>query len=96
METQRRSDPRTLRPKLRITLLLTALAIAAQGSFPAATNEWTNVGPVGGAFSLLAIDPQNPGIIYAGTGVGVFKSTHRGARWNKAGPERIPCERLDH
>jgi photosystem II stability/assembly factor-like uncharacterized protein len=70
--------------------LLTALAIAAH----AGIDDWANVGPVGGAFSLLAIDPQNPGIIYAGTDVGVFKSTDGGASWNNAGLNGFPVSAL--
>ncbi len=42
-------------------------------------------GPKGGSVLLLAVDPQDPGIIYAGTGVGVFKSKDGGASWNNAG-----------
>ncbi len=32
--------------------------------------------------TALAIDPQNPGTIYAGSGHGVFRSTDGGASWN--------------
>lgn len=85
MKTEQRSDPRTLKPQLWRILLLTALAIAAQGSLYAGINDWTNIGPVGGNFRLLAFDPQNPGIIYAGTDVGVLKSKDGGASWNNAG-----------
>ena len=48
---KRKSAQRTLKPKLQTILLLTALAIAAQGSIYAGINDWTNVGPIGGAFS---------------------------------------------
>jgi photosystem II stability/assembly factor-like uncharacterized protein len=83
-----------LKPELRTILLLTALTIAEQRSLYAGINEWNNIGPVGGAFSVLAIDPQNPGIIYAGTGVGVFKSTDGGASWNNAGLNGFPVSAL--
>jgi hypothetical protein len=62
MKTER-SAPRPLKPERRTVLLLAALAMAAQGSVYAGINDWTNVGPVDGAFSLLAIDPQNPGAL---------------------------------
>src|SRR5207302_2057052 len=35
--------------------------------------------------SALAIDPQNPSVLYAGTGRGVFKSTDSGASWQAIG-----------
>jgi len=85
MKAERRSEPRMLMAIPRSILFLTALSIAAMGSLWAGINDWTNVGPEGGYFRLLAVDPQNPGIIYAGTGVGVFKSKDGGASWNNAG-----------
>jgi hypothetical protein len=85
MKAERRSAPRTWKPKMRSILLLTALSIAAQGSLYAGINDWTNVGPVGGSFFSLAADPKNPGIIYAGARVGAFKSKDGGASWNNAG-----------
>jgi photosystem II stability/assembly factor-like uncharacterized protein len=44
---------------------------------------WTPVGPEGGNIAALAIDPQNPAVLYAGTaeGSGLFKSTDGGAHW---------------
>jgi len=80
----RRSAARTREPKLRSILSLTALAIFAQESLSAGISDWTNVGPVGGGLRL-AVDPQNAGFVYAGTGGGVFKSKDGGAGWNNAG-----------
>jgi hypothetical protein len=31
----------------------------------------------------LAIDPDNPAILYAGTGGGIYKTTSAGAVWSK-------------
>jgi photosystem II stability/assembly factor-like uncharacterized protein len=59
-------------------LLLAALAIVGN-------NDWTNVGPAGGSFRPLAVDPQNPDVIYAPTGAGLVKSNDGGASWNNAG-----------
>ncbi|MCX5888591.1 MAG: hypothetical protein NTY36_03970 [Deltaproteobacteria bacterium] len=44
---------------------------------------WTPVGPEGGNIAVLAVDPQNPSVIYAGTneGSGLFKSADGGAHW---------------
>jgi len=81
MKTERPPAPRSI-------LLLTALSIAAQGSLSAGINDWINVGPVVGGFFRMAVDPQNPDIIYGiygGTLVGVFKSKDGGASWNNAG-----------
>jgi hypothetical protein len=45
------------------------------------SNEWTNVGPDGGAIRLT-IDPHDPNTFYAGTDTGLFKSNDRGAGWS--------------
>ncbi len=43
---------------------------------------WHSLGPEGGLIQILAIDPQNPQILYAGTtGGGMFKSTDGGDNW---------------
>src|SRR5262249_1069100 len=47
----------------------------------AEANVWTSTGPFGGNVQALAIDPQNPTTIYAGTFNGLFKSTDSGANW---------------
>ncbi|MCI0698748.1 T9SS type A sorting domain-containing protein [candidate division KSB1 bacterium] len=49
------------------------------------TPRWQLAGPtnIGGRVSALAINPQNPAIVYAGAATGgVFKSNDRGATWN--------------
>ena len=56
---------------------------AVQGS-PQSFNRWRSNGPDGGFVSSLAIDPANPGTIYAGTSEGVFKSTNGGGNWNSS------------
>src|SRR5205809_4873983 len=45
-------------------------------------NKWSSNGPDGGEVLSLAIDPSNPATIYAGTAVGLFKSTNGGATWS--------------
>lgn len=57
--------------------------IAADGVW--ADQAWTNVGPLGGAILVLTADPQNPGVFYVGTYVGVFKSVDAGVTWANAG-----------
>ena len=48
----------------------------------AGMNEWTSIGPWGGRTLALAIDPQTPSTLYAGTIVGIFKSTNGGLIWS--------------
>src|SRR4030095_8693034 len=48
----------------------------------AEANVWTNMGPFGGDVEALAIDPQNPSTVYAGTATGLFKSTDGGGSWS--------------
>ena len=67
------------------TLLPVLLASFLPGTVDAGTNEWTNVGPEGGGAGIMAIDPQDPATVYAGTGVGVFKSKDGGTSWSNAG-----------
>ncbi|NWG76061.1 MAG: hypothetical protein HXY24_15920, partial [Rubrivivax sp.] len=57
------------------------LGLLAAGPSPAADNEWTWLGPYGGKINTLAVDPQTPSTIYAGTDVGIFKSTDGGTNW---------------
>src|SRR2546427_451265 len=64
---------------------MVALVLALSLLWPAAAtsqNVWTNHSPEGGTITALAIDPQTPATVYAGTQVGgVFKSIDGGARW---------------
>ena len=47
---------------------------------PAAA-DWTSIGPFGGSINALAVDPQTPTTLYAGTSRGVYKSTDGGTSW---------------
>jgi photosystem II stability/assembly factor-like uncharacterized protein len=52
----------------------------------AGTDTWTTTGPGGGRILALAIDPETPATVYAGTwGSGVYKSTDGGGTWDPAG-----------
>jgi photosystem II stability/assembly factor-like uncharacterized protein len=71
---------------MRTNILCLAIALLAFPNICAARDLWTSVGPEGGAVSSMAIDPQNPSILYAGTASGrVFKSTNGGNNWKPAG-----------
>src|SRR5207249_3075631 len=49
----------------------------------AGVNVWTTNGPHSETINALAIDPQTPTTLYAGTsGHGVFKSTDGGGNWS--------------
>lgn len=50
----------------------------------AGVGVWTPLGPEGGSVWALAVDPDDDGIVYAGTFNGVFKSTDGGATWAPA------------
>jgi photosystem II stability/assembly factor-like uncharacterized protein len=46
------------------------------------SDEWTTSGPAGGIINAVAVDPQIPTTVYAGTDQGgVFKSTDGGGSW---------------
>lgn len=66
-------------------LVLPALAwLAGLRGAEAGVNVWTTNGPYGGRITSLAIDPQTPSTLYAGTG-GVFKSADGGTTWVNIG-----------
>jgi photosystem II stability/assembly factor-like uncharacterized protein len=51
------------------------VALAAEG-------QWARLGPDGGTVTVLAIHPDDPAIVYAGTdAAGVFKTSDGGATW---------------
>lgn len=50
----------------------------------AGLNTWTTYGPPGASIGALALDPQYPQTLYAGTArAGVFKSTDGAASWKR-------------
>ena len=62
-----------------ITILL--IFVISSNSF--GDNQWINVGLEGGLVNALAINPQTPDTLYAGTfGGGVFESTDGGKNWS--------------
>ncbi len=70
---------------LTATRLGVALVLAVLSLWPAAAatrGVWTSHGPEGGTITALAIDPQTPTTLYAGTRVGgAFKSVDGGESW---------------
>ena len=65
-----------------VTLLLAATTLCG-GDAWAAGKVWIRQGPEGGIINALAIGPQSPATVYAGTqSGGVFKSTDGGTTWS--------------
>jgi photosystem II stability/assembly factor-like uncharacterized protein len=77
---------RMARGPVPAALFTVLLWLGGPGEVWAHPNVWTTSGPEGEQHvTALAIDPQKPRILYAGTwGGGVFKSTHQGDRWSAA------------
>lgn len=63
--------------------LVSVVSLVWIGQAIAGANQWTPVGPYrhGGLVTALAIDPQAPRTVYAGTNSGLFRSTDAGGTW---------------
>ena len=61
--------------------IILALLIFVISSNSFGDNQWVSIGPEGGYVYVLAIDPQAPGTLYAGTYGGVYKSINGGTNW---------------
>jgi photosystem II stability/assembly factor-like uncharacterized protein len=64
--------------------LLVLLSVGRHDVVTAGDNVWTTNGPKGGVIWALAIDPETPTTLYAGTFGGVFKSRDGGGSWSAA------------
>lgn len=68
--------------RLFTTLCLLIFTCGADVQSALAQSEsWTSIGPQGGTAYQIVTDPHDPSIVYAGTTVGVFKSTDGGREW---------------
>ncbi|HEX5108595.1 MAG TPA: YCF48-related protein [Vicinamibacterales bacterium] len=72
-----------LRTNIRFLLPPLVLGLVTlQAGTAAAQERWVQRGPEGGQIRTLAVDPQTPTTVYAGTGAGgVFRSVDGGASW---------------
>lgn len=61
-------------------LILAALAALASIA-SAQTPPWTPLGPFGGAVDSITTDPVDPGVLYAATGSGLYRTADAGASW---------------
>jgi len=68
--------PRILLPGAATLFLTLSVGVASAG-----VNRWTTNGPPGDFVTALALDPNNPGTLYAANSDGIFKSTNRGGSW---------------
>src|SRR5713101_3982477 len=76
-----------LRPRSRASLLALSAAFGLFAGARAVSGQeaaWTTNGPLGGSVYCLVPDPSHPATLYAGTGVGVFKSDDGGVSWRSA------------
>lgn len=67
--------------------LLVALLLGA--ALPAQAQQWETIGPEGAFARALAVDSAN-GIIYAGAGIDVYRSTNAGLSWRRLPPSTDP------
>ena len=71
-------------------LLLAAVCAAAPAAVLAGVNEWTQIGPDGGAlYCDLAVAPSDPSVVYA-IGATYFRSVDNGASWESTGARVDP------
>ncbi len=66
-----------------VPALAFAAAAAAAAAWPAhaGVDFWTPLGPDGGAIDTLAVSPAQPGLLYASSLAGLFRSADGGATW---------------
>jgi photosystem II stability/assembly factor-like uncharacterized protein len=69
----------------RLAIGMAMLAIFGRDRVEAGDNVWTGIGPDGGVVYALAVDPQNPGTVYASTQSNVYQSTDGAVSWTKTG-----------
>ena len=71
---------------MRVVIFCLILTLVIAPNICVARDSWSSLGPIGGAISSMAIDPENPEILYVGTASGrVFKSANGGQSWKSAG-----------
>jgi photosystem II stability/assembly factor-like uncharacterized protein len=69
----------------RLAIWTVMLGILGRERVGAADNVWASVGPEGGGVQSLAVDPQNPGTVYASTQFNVYRSTDGAVSWVNTG-----------
>src|SRR5438093_449699 len=74
----------TVSGRFTAVLLSALVSLAGFQAAEAGVDVWTANGPEGGSVSVLAIDPQTPTTLYAGTWAGVVKSSDGAGTWSAA------------
>lgn len=69
------------RPAGLLVLALALAAAAAAWPAHAGVNFWTPLGPDGGSIDSLAASPAQPGLLYASSFAGLFRSADGGGTW---------------
>src|SRR6188474_40418 len=69
--------------RLAVAVAVVIASTAASGALSAPRDIHASAGhgPSKRGLSAFAINPQNPEVVYAGSGSGVFKSTDGGVNW---------------
>ena len=63
--------------------LVAATGLSAPREAAAAVGSWSSSGPFGGTVRAIAINPDNPQVMLAGThGAGIVRSTDGGSTWH--------------
>ncbi len=84
------------RVKLSATLsiVLISLALASAAFAQAPRNRWAPFGPGGGTPQGLAVDPRDPSVVYAASGV-LYRSADGGETWTGLFGRRLEVVALD-
>jgi photosystem II stability/assembly factor-like uncharacterized protein len=75
------------------TLVLAALVALAPAA-EAQTPPWVPLGPFGGPVDAITADPARPGVLYATTPAGVYKTADAGASWAAIYLRPLPLGRV--
>ena len=76
-------------------LFIILLSIAGFTQAGGQVNVWIPRGPEGGRIGRLAIDPRNPGTIYASAGARLYQTTDAAGHWNDLGVPSVTILAVD-
>ena len=86
--SRRNMKPGTVVARKKVGLLIVLVSLGTwSATLTAGPNVWTSIGPYGGWVRALAVDPKNPGTVYAGGPFesAIFKTMDGGRKWNAVG-----------
>ena len=79
-------------PRLLFIVLLSVAGFTQAGG---QVNVWIPRGPEGGSIPRPAVDPQNPGTIYASAGGRLYRTTDAAGHWNDLGVPSLTILAVD-